>query len=77
MSWSADSTATDRPGRSDRGPGVPAVALAAPAHAAASSGGATTLSAVKVGTHHQSGHPKLVVTQRIQVEMHTHGGHQG
>jgi hypothetical protein len=46
---------------------VPAIAIAAPAQAAACSGGTTSLTAVKVGAHHQSGHPKLVVTQRVQV----------
>ena len=46
---------------------VPAVALAAPASAASCSGGSTTLSAVTVGDHQQSGHPKLTVTQEVQV----------
>jgi hypothetical protein len=47
---------------------VPAVAIAAPASATtACSGGSTSLSAVKVGAHQQSGHPRLVVTQRIEV----------
>jgi hypothetical protein len=46
---------------------VPAVAIAAPASAATCSGGSTSLTAVKVGEHRQSGHPKLEVTQRIQV----------
>ena len=46
---------------------VPVVALAAPASAASCSGGSTTLSAVTVGDHEQSGHPKLTVTQQVQV----------
>jgi hypothetical protein len=46
---------------------VPAVALAAPASAASCSGGSISLSAVTVGDHQQSGHPKLTVTQEIQV----------
>jgi hypothetical protein len=46
---------------------VPAVAIAAPASAVSCSGGTAQLTAVKVGDHEQTGHPKLHVTQVVQV----------
>ena len=46
---------------------VPVVAMAAPASAAACSGGSTTLTAVAVGKPQLSGHQKRTVTQQVQV----------
>ena len=46
---------------------VPVVAMAAPASAAACSGGSTTLTAVTMGDPQQSGVNKLTVTQQVQV----------
>ncbi len=46
---------------------VPVVAMAAPASAATCSGGTTSLTAIKVGDHQQSGSPKLTVTQDVEM----------
>jgi hypothetical protein len=46
---------------------VPVVAMAAPASAAACSGGSTTLTAVTIGDPQQSGCHKPTVTQQVQV----------